>query len=216
VGLIESLTDGLLKTFHPLLGAIARPAGSISVRAERLSLPMGGKGLEQADFNLRFDLASVVFEPVSALAGILDMAGLSGQPLRLKEKTMICDGKKGRISCSPIKITVADSEMLLSGSAGFDGSLDYVLEVPVTKNLVGKRGYEVLKGAVLKVPIKGSKDKPVYNPQALMQAASDLVGQAAKHAASQMIQEQVKKVVPKEVEKALPNLPGLIDGIFGK
>ncbi len=216
VGLIESLTDGLLKTFHPLLGAIARPAGTISVRAERLSLPIGGKGLEQADFNLRFDLASVVLEPISALAGILDMAGLSGQPLRLKERNMTCDGKKGRISCSPIKITVADSEMLLSGSAGFDGSLDYVLEVPVTKNLVGKRGYEVLKGATLKVPIKGSKDKPVYNPQALMQAASDLVGQAAKHAANQVIQEQVEKVVPKEVEKALPNLPGLIDGIFGK
>jgi len=106
--------------------------------------------------------------------------------------------------------------MLLSGSSGFDGSLDYVLEVPVTKNLVGKRGYELLKGATLKVPIKGTKDKPVYNPEALMQAASDLVSQAARHAANQILQEQVKKVVPKELEKAVPNLPGLIDGIFGR
>jgi len=216
VSLADALSDGLLKSFHPLLGAVARPAGTISVRAERLSLPIGGKGLDQADFNLRFDLGSVLLEPISALAGILDMAGLSGQQLHLKEKVMSCDGKKGRISCSPIKITVADSEMLLSGSSGFDGSLDYVLEVPVTKNLVGKRGYELLKGATLKVPIKGTKDKPVYNPEALMQAASDLVSQAARHAANQMLQEQVKKVVPKELEKAVPNLPGLIDGIFGR
>lgn len=213
VGLAETLADGLLKTFHPLLGALARPAGTISVRAERLSLPLGGKGLEQADFSLRFDLASVVLEPVNALAGILDMAGLGGQPLQLKEKSLSCEGKKGRITCSPIKITAADSEMILSGSAGFDGSLDYMLEVPVTKNLVGKKGYELLKGATLKVPIKGSKDKPVYSPEALMRAASDLVRQAAGHAAEEAVKEQVRKVLPKEVEKVLP---GLLDGFLGR
>lgn len=213
VGLAETLADGLLKTFHPLLGALARPAGTISVRAERLSLPLGGKGLEQADFSLRFDLASVVLEPVNALAGILDMAGLGGQPLQLKEKSLMCEGKKGRITCSPIKITAADSEMILSGSAGFDGSLDYMLEVPVTKNLVGKKGYELLKGATLKVPIKGSKDKPVYSPEALMRAASDLVRQAAGHAAEEAVKEQVRKVLPQEVEKVLP---GLLDGFLGR
>ncbi|WP_417911751.1 hypothetical protein [Candidatus Electronema sp. TJ] len=213
VGLAETLADGLLKTFHPLLGTLARPAGSISMRAERLSLPLGGKGMEQADFSLRFDLASVVLEPVSALSGILDMAGLGGQPLQLREKSLVCEGRKGRISCSPIKITAADSEMILSGSAGFDGSLDYVLEVPVTRNLVGKKGYELLKGSTLKVPIKGSKDKAVYSPEALLQAASDLVRQAAGQAAEEAVKEQVRKVLPKEVEKALP---GLFDGLLGR
>lgn len=213
VGLADTLTNGLLKSIHPLLGALAKPAGMISVKAERFSMPVGGKGLEQADFSLHFDLASVVLEPANALAGILEIAGLSGQPLNLKEKTMDCEGKKGRISCSPIKITIADSEMVLSGAAGFDGSLDYLLEVPVTKNLVGKKGYELLKGATLKVPIKGTKDKPVYNPDALMQAASDLLRQAAGHAAKQAVQEQVEKIVPKEV---LPALPGLLDGFLGR
>ncbi len=213
VGLADTLTNGLLKSIHPLLGALARPAGIISLKAERFSMPIGAKGIEKADFNLHFDLASVVLEPTSALAGILDIAGLGGHPLNLKEKTLNCEGRKGRISCSPIKITVAGSEMTLSGSAGFDGSLDYVVEVPVTKNLVGKKGYELLKGATLKVPIKGTKDRPVYNPEALMQAASDLLGQAAGHAAKKAVQEQVEKIVPKEV---LPALPGLLDGFLGR
>jgi hypothetical protein len=213
VGLAETLADGLLKTFHPLLGSLARPAGMISVRAERLSLPLGGKGLEQAEFSLRFDLASMTLEPVNALAGILDMAGLGGQPLRLKEKSLVCEGREGRISCSPIKITAAESEMILSGSAGFDGSLDYMLEVPVTRNLVGKKGYELLKGATLRVPIKGTKDKPAYSPEALLRASSDLVRQAAGHAAEEAVKEQVRKVLPKEVEKVLP---GLLDGFLGR
>jgi hypothetical protein len=144
------------------------------------------------------------------------MAGLNGHTLRLKEKHLACEGQKGRISCSPIKMTVAASEMIMTGSAGFDGSLDYVVEVPVTKNLVGKKGYELLKGATLKVPVKGTKDKPVYNPDAMMQAASDLLGQAAQHAAKEAIKEQVEKVVPDELKEVVPNLPGLIDGLFGR
>lgn len=215
VGLEQALAD-VLKGIHPILGALASPAGTISIRAERFSMPVGAQGFQQADFKAVLDLSEVALEPVSALAGILDLAGLSGQPLRLKEKSLACEGQKGRIACSPIKMTVADSEMIMTGSAGFDGGLDYVVEVPVTKNLVGKKGYELLKGATLKVPVKGTKDKPVYDPEAMMQAASDLLGQAAKHAAKETIKEQIEKVVPKELEQAVPNLPGLIDGLFGK
>ncbi len=208
VGLERALADGLLKGIHPLLGTLAKPVGSISVRADRFSLPLGEQGgLAQADFLLFFDLGRVFFEPQNALSSILEMAGLANHPLLLRDKGLTCEGKQGRISCSPIKITVADSEMILSGSVGLDGSLDYVLEVPVTQKLVGKRGYELLKGAKLKVPIRGTKDLPIYNPDVLLQAASELLSQAAGHAAEQVFKEQVEKV--------LPDLPGrLLEGIF--
>ncbi|MCI5223657.1 MAG: hypothetical protein D3924_13545 [Candidatus Electrothrix sp. AR4] len=137
------------------------------------------------------------------------MAGYEGRSLRLKNKKMTCDGVRGRITCSPIKLTIADSEMLISGSAGLDGRLDYVVEVPVTKRLLGKKGYAMLKGTTLKVPVRGSRDKPVYSRKALMQASSDLLKQAAGQATKNVIQEQVDKVVP-EV------FPKLLDGLFGK
>jgi hypothetical protein len=205
VQLDQALTNGLLKGIHPLLGSLAQPSGSISVRVDRFSWPLSPKGAEQADFSTLFDVGQVTLKPTGALRSILDMAGFSRKPLTLKENTITCEGKKGRISCSPLELLVAGSEMTLSGSAGFDGSLDYLLEIPVTKNLVGKEGYRILKGTTLKVPIIGDKDKPVYDPDALSQAVSDLLGQAAGKAANRVIEKQVDKV-----------LPGLLDGLMGR
>ncbi|MCW5214831.1 hypothetical protein VU13_06000, partial [Desulfobulbus sp. US5] len=64
---------------------------------------------------------------------------------------------------------------------------------------------ELLKGTTLKVPVKGTRDKPVYSREALMQASSGLLKQAAGQATKNILREQVDKVVP-----------DLLDGLFGK
>ncbi|MCI5166657.1 MAG: hypothetical protein D3903_11320, partial [Candidatus Electrothrix sp. GM3_4] len=139
------------------------------------------------------------------LSSILDAAGYADSTLTMKDKSMTCEGVQGQVSCTPIKMTIADSEMIISGSAGMDGSLDYVIEVPVTQRLLGKKGYELLKGTTLKVLVKGTRDKPVYSRNALMQASSDLLKQAAGQATRNVLREQVDKV-----------MPDLLNGLFGK
>ena len=94
--------------------------------------------------------------------------------------------------------------MTLGGSLGFDGSLDYLLEIPVTKKLVGREGYRILQGTTLKVPIRGDSDQTVFDSDALTKAISDLLGQAAGKAAGKVIEQQVDKM-----------LPGLLDGLLG-
>jgi hypothetical protein len=205
VHLEEALTEGLLKAIHPVFGSLATPAGIINVRLDRFSLPLGEKGMEKIDFKVFFDLTGVALQPKGVLSSILDAAGYADSSLTMKNKSMTCEGVQGQVSCTPIKMTVADSEMILSGSAGMDGSLDYVVEVPVTRRLLGKKGYELLKGTTLKVPIRGTGDKPVYSREALMQASSDLLKQAAGQAAQNVLKEQVDKVVP-----------DLLNGLFGK
>ncbi|XOF33039.1 MAG: hypothetical protein ACL93V_13635 [Candidatus Electrothrix sp. YB6] len=212
VHLEQYLTDGILKVVHPVFGALATPAGIINARLDRFSLPLGGKGLKQIDFNLTLDLTRVALQPKGVLSSILEAAGYADSALTMKEKTMTCDGVQGKITCSPVKVTVADSEIVISGSAGIDGSLHYVVEVPVTSRLVGKKGYELLKGATLKVPVRGTRDNPVYSRKALMEAASDLLRQAAGQATKNILQDQVDKVAP-ELDKVVP---GLLDGLFGK
>ena len=106
------------------------------------------------------------------------------------------------MSCTPLKILVADSEMTLGGSVGFDGSVDYLLEIPVTKNLVGREGYRFLQGTTIKVPIRGNGNQLDYDRTALSEALSGLMTQAAESAAGKVIQQQVDKI-----------LPGLLDGL---
>ena len=222
VHLEQALTDGLLKGIHPLFGSLARPAGNINVRLDHFSLPLGEKGIEKINFKVFFDLTGVALQSKGVLKSILDIAGYVDQRLAMKNKSMTCQGVQGQISCSPIKITIADSEMRLSGSVGMDGRLDYVLDVPVTKRLLGKKGYELLKGTTLKVPIRGTKDKPVYSRRALMQASSDLLKQAARQATKNVLREQVDKVMPELMDnKVVPEIlnnkvvPDLLNNLFG-
>ncbi|WP_446011895.1 hypothetical protein [Candidatus Electrothrix sp.] len=205
VHLEQALTEGILKDIHPVFGSLANPAGRINVRMDRFSLPLDEKGVEKIDFKVFVDLTGVALEPKGVLNSILDMAGYMDKTLTMKNKNMTCEGVQGQVSCTPIKITIDGSEMIISGSAGMDGSLDYIVEVPVTKRLLGKKGYELLKGTTLKIPIRGTKDKPVYSREALMQASSDLLKQAAEQATKNTLKEQIDKAVPDLLNNLLGN-----------
>jgi hypothetical protein len=194
----------VLKRINPVFGLLARPAGTISARMDRFSWPLAANGAAQADFSTVFNVSKIKLTSNGVLREILDIAGLGDEPLTLEQNEITCNAAKGRISCTPLKILVAESEMTMGGSVGFDGSLDYLLEVPVTSKLVGKEGYRVLKGTTLKVPIHGNSGQAIFDPDALSQAISDLLAQAAGKATGKVIEEQVDKI-----------LPGLLDGLMG-
>jgi hypothetical protein len=166
----------------------------------RFTWPLMKNGAMDADFATRIDLSRVELDSSGFLQQILAPLGLAEEDLELRDTEVICEGKEGRVSCTPMHILIAESDMTISGSVGLDKSLDYLLEVPVTENLVGREGYRVLEGTTIKVPIKGTLTKPGFNKEALSAAITDLLGQAAK----QNIKKQIEK-----------NLPGLIEGIFG-
>ncbi len=196
VQIAQPLVDGVLKRIHPLFGLLAQPSGAVSCRMDHFAWPLVEKGSEQADFSVVFDVSKTSLQPAGALQKILKMAGIEQETLILEQSEITCNGAQGRVSCTPLKMLAAGTAMTLGGSVGFDGSLDYLLEIPVTKNLVGKEGYRVLKGTILKVPIKGDSERSFFDAEALTDAAADLVGQAAKQAAGDVIEKEVKKVLP--------------------
>ncbi len=205
VGISEPLVNGLLKGIHPILGLLARPSGSISARVDRFSWPLTENGSRLARFSTVLNLSRVQLAPEGVLAEVLELVRLGDQPLSLKQSEITCKGENGRVTCTPLKILIAGSEMTLAGSIGFDGSIDYLLQVPVTEQLVGKEGYRVLEGTTLKVPIKGDRDRAVFDRRALGDALTDLLVQAGTSEVGKVLQEQAGKV-----------LPGLIDDLLGK
>ncbi len=195
------LVDGLLKRIHPLLGQLARPRGTISAEFEQFFLPLTGNGIEQADFHLVFDTSKLMLSADGILREILAVAGYDDDIIALKQSRIDCYGKQGNVQCTPLHILAADSEMVLSGSIGLDGSLDYLLEIPITKGLVGKEGFRILEGATLQVPIKGNNDKAVFDAELLKASMKSLLTQAA----TKKIKKQIKKIIPDLLDKFLGN-----------
>ncbi len=197
----KPLSDGFLGRLHPLFGTLTNPSGQIDMTLETLSWPLIKEGSNKASFATIVDVSDVRLEPSLFLAGILTYFKLDHEDISIENSSVNCSGDKGRITCSPVKLIVAESEMKVSGSIGLDKTIDYTLEIPVTKKLVGTEGYRVLQGTTIKVPIRGTIGKPSYDKNALTGTLSDLLHQAAK----QTIQKQIKK-----------SLPGLLDNMFNK
>ena len=183
---------------------MARPVGTISAEMNHFSRPLADKGGLDTEFSAVFHVGEIELAANGIMEEILTMTGLADEPLTLKQSEITCNGAQGRISCTPLKILAADSEMTLGGSVGFDGSLDYLLEIPVTSRLVGKEAYGLLKGTTVKVPIRGSSEQAIFDSGALSETLADLLSQAAGKAAGRGIEEQVDKI-----------LPGVLDGLMG-
>ncbi len=197
VQLAGGLTKGIIGKLHPLFGTLARPAGVLSATLEKFSWPLGPEGARQAELGIRFDVSRVKLSASAILAEILHLVKIDDTDLKLRDANITCKGHDGRISCSPVKVTVADSEMVFSGSVGFDKSLDYLVAIPVTRNLVGKEGFRILEGTAIRVPIRGTLDQPSFDADMITAAIGDLTRQAASRA----IEKQVEKVVPNLLDK---------------
>jgi hypothetical protein len=199
VQLEKRLVEGLLKGIHPLFGLLTEPSGNIDLHLNSFTWPLIKKGGKDAVFVTVIDTSEVSLNSSKLLKSILAGFGLEHEKLRLRDSEIVCSGQVGRITCSPVRILIADSEMVVSGSVGMDKSLDYLLQVPVTKKLVGKEGYRLLEGTTVNIPLRGTTDKPVFDKKLVSAAIKDLMEQVA----SKVIIEQAEKVLPALIQDVL-------------
>ena len=188
----KPLAEGLLSRLHPLFGILARPSGQVSVKVASLAWPLPAAYRNDARFKVIFDTSRIDLVSRGVMREVLELLSVREQQLYLKQSQVTCTCKQGRVSCSPVKILLADSEMTISGSVGLDKSLDYLLEIPLTEKLIGREGARILEGTVVQVPIRGTLDKPQFDRSIITDALANLAGQAAKKA----IQKEVEKLVP--------------------
>ncbi len=194
VQLQKPLVDGVLKQIHPIFGILTQPSGTITVQVDSLKWLVDKENHQGKQFTSFIDVSNATLDSSGLLKSILRNFNQEENSLQLKDTEIECIAKQGRIACSPVTITVADSNMVLSGSMGFDKSINYLLRIPVTKKLIGTEGYRVFKNTTLEIPITGTVNKPSYDVQALSNSLTDLFKQAAKNS------------IEKEINKALPKL----------
>lgn len=200
----KSLVDGLLSFLHPLFGALTMPTGHLNLRLDSFAWPLKGEQGKEATFATVMDLRELSLESGEVLREILTLFRLDKEKLALRESELSCTGLQGRVSCTPLKVRVGEADMSLSGSVGLDGTLDYLLEVPVTSKLAGDEGYRFLQGATIGVAVRGTVKSPVFDRGKNSAAVKDLLRQAA----SKLRQEKEKKPSGAGGDKQAPERKG--------
>jgi hypothetical protein len=180
VKLDDSLVSHLLSKIHPLFGGLAKPSGIIDVRLDSLWWPIGEKGASQENFVVIVDAREILLESSIQLKNILVLFGLEKEKLQLRDNEIYCIGNNGRIKCSPVRVMAGGAEIIIGGSVGMDRSLDYEVEVPITNKLVRDERSEVPPGETVKVAVKGTSEKPIFDRQAVLSAIQGSMQQAAR------------------------------------
>ena len=199
IQLNQPLVEGVLRRIHPLFGVLTTPTGQIDVRLNTFAWPLKQDGAYGADFTSVVNFSRVNLDSSGLLRSILSSFALEEEKLKLRDAEVQCIGREGRISCSPVRIQVGSTEMVLSGTVGMDKTIDYTLEVPVTEKLVSKEVYQFLGGATVRVPISGTVDKPGFDRNSVTAAIRDMV----KDAAGKVMENQAKKLLPSLMDDLL-------------
>lgn len=180
VQLTPPLTETVLSKVHPLFGGLTNPSGPVDVRVDSFWWPVGEEGRNEVNFVAIFDAREIQLQGRDPLKKILAIVGLEKEPLTLQDTEIYCIGKNGRIQCSPLHIMAGESELIVGGSVGMDGSLDYTVELPFTKKIVSDEVFQVLEGTTINIALQGTTAEPSFEEDTVTSTVKKLKEQAEK------------------------------------
>lgn len=179
VELNGEIADQLLGRIHPVFSEAALVGGRMDLSLRELWWPLAPDRRNQGKFGGRIAFADLQLRATGSWYEMMDTLKISERDMVIGSRHIDYQCRNGRIACSPTQIRIRDVEIVLSGYLGLDGSIDYIAEVPITRELVGGEIYDYLDGKTLKVPIRGNVEDPDFGLHVLVNAAADLAGEAA-------------------------------------
>ena len=108
----------------------------------------------QGDGNVRLISGTLKdFGPMDKLAQSLDISALKDMPM--KEVSAGFSVKSGKVTVTPFIAHSNDIELAIGGGHGFDQSLDYVINLKLPRQQLGKKGTVFVKNVVTQAADKG-------------------------------------------------------------
>jgi len=193
VGLTEGMSKDLLVHIHPIFKDAAVSRGTVDLAMENFRWPLDREARNDAAFSGSLTFNGVKLQAGGLLAPLLDVMKVDDREIILSEQPMTFVGENGRVRCSPLEASVNEYTLKLSGSIGFDQSLDYLAQIPVTRKMVSGDVYKYLEGTYISVPIGGTVAKPSISRNVVQTAIKDLVIQAGE----KQLSDQAGKLLQK-------------------
>ncbi len=193
VGLTEDMSRDLLAQVHPIFKGAAVSQGTVDLTMQNFNWPLDAAARKDAAFAGSLTFNDVKLQAGGLLAPLLTIMKANEREITLSNQPMQFVGENDRVRCSPLEIKTKEHSLMLSGSIGFDQSLDYIAQVPVTEQMVGGDVYKYLEGTFITVPIGGTVSKPSISKDLVQRAIKDLIKQAGK----KQITDQAGKLLQK-------------------
>ncbi|MHC5536972.1 hypothetical protein ACYOEI_01705, partial [Singulisphaera rosea] len=195
----DEVSRRFLSYVAPVLDRATRAHGRVSVNLTEAVFPLGGESKETASVEGQVQFQEVEFAPGPLADQLLALIGREDRP------TLKLD--------APVSLSIADRRVYqqgfslplgklthveLEGWVDFDRKVNLTASVPLTPAMVGNRPLlgNVLDGTRVRVPIRGTLQKPEIDREALNLALKDLgktlLERSAVQGASQLLQRLIQ------------------------
>ncbi len=191
----RDMANDLLALIHPVFKGTAAVDGAVDLVMDHFSWPLSEVARSKAAFSGVLKFNDVHLKAEGLIYDLLAVMKVKARDTEIGDRTIEFSCKNGRIRCSPLKLKVKDYRLSLSGSMGFDGTLDYMARIPVTPELVGKQVYAYLQDAFIDIPIGGTITKPKLNLAGFQTTLKKLIGSAAGKVLERKAGKLLKKLL---------------------
>lgn len=185
VPLLKPLTVELLAELHPLFGVLTHAEGFFDLRLDHFSVPLSGP--EHPAFSVTVSSDRIRFQAQGDLREAMILCGLDPEGFMLKEETITCGVRDGRIACTPVHLLAGGAAIRMEGSMGMDGSLDYLLHFPLSaleSSEVRETGLPLpLQDAIFAARLGGTGGSPVLDIGTMKETIQEQLA-AARHSES--------------------------------
>ncbi|MFO0804260.1 MAG: hypothetical protein U0791_14200 [Gemmataceae bacterium] len=197
--LTPAVTAGALGYALPAIANAAQANGEISAILDDNRIPLAD--MSKSSVKGRLVIHKATIGPGPVITEILKATGSTNTVMTLaNESTTSIRVENGRVHHENFAVTVNNYTIRTSGSAGFDGSLSMIADVPIPGTLGLLKNNPVLKksleGKIVKVPLTGTIAKPVLDPNVFAAAVSGLARDAMKGVGKELLNRELEKLFP--------------------
>jgi len=200
VALTQEMMDKLLVNLNPLFQGSTVLGGTISLDMKQCTIAPGvdpEKGVA-ADMTILFKQLKLELGP--ALRELLGMLKIKDRLYVVEQLPLHVVIRNGRVTVDPVRMVFDKQPVTLGGWVAFDGTIKYLIEVPVTEQWGVSTGAKVLKGMTVKIPVSGTIDEPRLDTGSLQSALGGLIQQAVGEQALEKVGTFLEKL-QKELKK---------------
>jgi hypothetical protein len=197
VKISDEMASELFALIHPIFRGCTILGGDTDLTLAECRVPMRGDIAKNTKLAGRLRFENLRMGPAGLLDKILTLTKNKIEAVDVPDQNIDFYCKDGRIHSTPLKITARGYRLILRGSVGFDQTVDYVAEIPVTKKMVGSDIYPYVKNTSIKLHIGGTVSSPDLGKDAFARALQDLIREAGADA--------LKNTAIKEGRKLLEN-----------
>ena len=166
--------------------------GSVSMTLDTFRFPLDEDQLEKAAFSGTFALRDVKLGASGLLQDLLKLMKVDQAVIEVgnREITFVCE--KGRIRTSPFVLQIDGYDVALVGSVGFDQTLRYKVNIPLTEALVGREVMKYMGDDIeVTLPISGHLSRPKIDRTALKKEFERLSRSSAREALTEKLNESL-------------------------